>query len=236
MNWRKWFGLILVSVSAAVLSLLLIPPLIAADPSPHPPSLQKIPLALRIKIEPQVLKELASGEKTTYIVHLTQQADLAPAQRIQEKLTRRQAVVSSLQAAAERSQRGIRAYLDGQQASGRVEGYIPFWVFNGLAVTGDLETLLALAAQPEVEMIRANHRHQLPNPKLKVQNPNFQPPTSNLQSPAGVEHRPGAGRSGVERFRHHRARGGGGQRGHRRGLHPPRPAKPISWRRWGSRV
>ena len=173
MTRRKWFGLILVTI----LSLLLIPSLIAADPLPHSPTLQKIPLALRVKIEPQVLKELASGEKTTYIVHLTQQADLTPAQRIQGKLTRRQAVVSSLQAMAERSQRSIRAYLNGQQASGHVEEYIPFWVFNGLAVTGDLETLLSLAARPEVDAIRANHTHQLPNPKPKIQ-----PPTSNLQS------------------------------------------------------
>ncbi len=186
MTWRKWFGLILI----AVLSLVLIPSLIAADPSPEPPSLQKIPLALRIKIEPQVLKELASGEKTTYIVHLTQQADLAPAQRIQEKLTRRQAVVSSLQAVAERSQRGLRAYLDGQQASGHVEGYVPFWVFNGLAVTGDLETLLALAARPEVEMIRANYTHQLPNPK-----PNTQYPIPNQWS--GTSPRCGPIRCGV---------------------------------------
>jgi hypothetical protein len=167
MTWRKWFSLIFL----AVLPLLLIPSPIAANPLPDPPPLQKIPLALRVKIEPQVLKELATGKKTTYIVHLTQQADLAPAQRIQEKLTRRQAVVSSLQAVAERSQRGIRAYLDGQQASGHVEGYVPFWVFNGLAVTGDLETLLALAARPEVERIRANHRHQLPDPHPPLLSP-----------------------------------------------------------------
>ena len=175
MTWRKWFGLIVL----AVLPLLLIPSLIiiAADPSPPPPSLQKIPLPLRVKIEPQVLKELASGEQTTYIAHLTQQADLTPARRIQEKLTRRQVVASSLQAVAERSQRGIRTYLDEQQSSGRVEGYTPFWVFNGLAVTGDLETLLALAARPEVEMIRANHKHQLPNPI-----PNTQYPIPNTQS------------------------------------------------------
>ena len=180
MTWRIRLGLILLTA----LPLLLIPSLIAADPSPDPPAIQKIPLALRVKIEPQVLKELASSDKTTYLVYLTQQADLAAAQRIQEKLTRRQTVVSSLQTVAERSQRGIRAYLDRQRILGHVEDYIPFWAFNGLAVTSDLETLLALAARPEVEMIRANHRHQLPNPKFKVQNPtsNLQPPTSNLQS------------------------------------------------------
>ncbi|HID86658.1 MAG TPA: hypothetical protein EYP55_04680, partial [Anaerolineae bacterium] len=171
MTWRKWLGLVLI----VVLPLLLIPSLTAAGSTSDAPPLQKIPFALRVKIEPQVLKELASKEKTTYIVHLTQQADLAPARRIKAKLSRRQAVVSTLQAVAERSQREIRAYLDRQQASGHVEEYIPFWVFNGLAVTGDLDTCLALAARPEVEMIRANHTHQLPNP-------NFQPPTSNLQS------------------------------------------------------
>ena len=179
MTWRKWFGLILI----AVLSLVLIPSLIiAADPPPDQPSIQKVPLALRIKIEPQVLKELDSSQKTTYIVYLTQQADLTPARRIQEKLARRQAVVSSLQAVAERSQWGIRAYLDGQQASGHVEAYISFWVFNGLAVTGDLETLLTLAARPEVEKIRANHKHQLPNPNVKRETSNVKRETSNPQS------------------------------------------------------
>jgi len=126
MNWQKWFGLIVL----AALPLLLIPSPIAANPPPTPPSIQKIPLSLRVKIEPQVLKELDSGEKTTYLVHLTQQADLALMQRIQEKSSRRLAVVSSLQAVAERSQRGVRAYLDGQRTSGHVEGYTPFWVFK----------------------------------------------------------------------------------------------------------
>jgi subtilisin family serine protease len=131
---------------------------------------------------------LASGKKTTYLVYLKEQADLAPAQRIQEKLARRQSVVSSLQAVAERSQRGLRAYLDKQRASGHVEGYIPFWVFNGLAVTGDLETLLALAARPEVEMIRANHKHQLPNPKSKIQNSKSKIQNPNLQSPISTQY------------------------------------------------
>ncbi|MFQ6059402.1 MAG: S8 family serine peptidase, partial [Anaerolineae bacterium] len=163
MTWRKWFGLVLV----AVLPLLLIPALTAAGPTPSTPPLQKIAPALRLKIEPLVLKELASGEKVTYIVHLTQQADLAPARRIKGKIPRRQAVASRLQAVAERSQRDIRAYLDQQQALGKVESYLPFWVFNGLAVTGDLDTLLALAARPEVKAIRANHVRHLPKPAME---------------------------------------------------------------------
>ena len=156
------------------------------------------------KIEPLVLKELAEAAegssegkvaedgKTTYIVYLKEQADLGPAQLMAAKLARRQTVVSALQATAQRTQADIVAYLEQQKAAGKVEDYTSYWIFNGLAVTGDLETLLALAARPEVEKIRANHKHQLPNPKLKIQNQtsnlqsptsNFQPPTSNFQPP-----------------------------------------------------
>jgi uncharacterized repeat protein (TIGR01451 family) len=201
----------------SVLLISLLFPLLAAFTKAAPPTselgtLTPSPLSdvapeVLTKIEPLVLKQLtgaseagperangssrgevARDRKTTYLVYLKEQADLAPAQRILEKLARRQSVVSSLQAVAERSQRGLRAYLDKQRASGHVEGYTPFWVFNGLAVTGDLETLLALAARPEVEMIRANHKHQLPNPKSKIQNSKFKIQNPNLQSPISTQY------------------------------------------------
>ncbi len=210
------------------LNLLLIPLLFsflliltrAAPPPPEPGASADMAPAVRTKIEPLVLKELAEASwsseskvaedgKTTYIVYLREQADLTPAQLVTAKLARRQTVVSALQATAQRTQADIVAYLDQQKSASKVTDYTSYWVFNGLAVTGDLETLLTLAARPEVERIRANHRHQLPNPKLKIQSPNFklqtpnlqypisniQPPTSNLQPPiSGMEHRPGEGR------------------------------------------
>jgi uncharacterized repeat protein (TIGR01451 family) len=129
--------------------------------------------------------QVAEEGKTTYIVYLKEQADLrhvlslveGPAQLMATKLARRQAVVSALQATAQRTQADIVAYLEQQKAAGKVTDYTSYWVFNGLAVTGDLETLLALAARPEVEKIRANHKHQLPNPKT-----NSQYPIANSQS------------------------------------------------------
>ncbi len=86
---------------------------------------------------------------------------LRPEQAAAIRLARRQAAVAALQATATRSQSAIRAYLDAQQVAGHVSRIIPFWIFNGLAVTGDLETVLALAARPEVEIIRANHHRIL---------------------------------------------------------------------------
>ncbi|MGA9348789.1 MAG: S8 family serine peptidase, partial [Anaerolineae bacterium] len=140
-----------------------------------------------------MLKELAEASgsseskvaregKTTYIVYLKEQADLRPAQLMATKLSRRQTAVSALQATARQAQAGIVAYLEQQKSAGRVTDYSSYWVFNGLAVTGDLETLLALATRPEVERIRANHRYQIPNSKSKIQNPKSELPISNLQT------------------------------------------------------
>ncbi len=79
-------------------------------------------------------------------------------------LARKRAVVETLQSTAQRTQRDIRAFLERQKAAGHVSEYLPFWVFNGLAVTGDAQTLYALAARPDVAKIRANHVRRLPKP------------------------------------------------------------------------
>jgi len=114
--------------------------------------------------EPSESKIADGEEKTTYIVYLREQADLRPTQLMTAKLARRQAVVSALQATAQQTQADTVAYLEQQKSVGKVAEYTSYWVFNGLAVTGDLETLLALAARPEVDAIRANHRRELPRP------------------------------------------------------------------------
>jgi uncharacterized repeat protein (TIGR01451 family) len=145
-----------------------------------------------LKIEPSFLKEATQAKdgEITFLVYLEEEAPLATAQEERDKLARRQRVVSALQETAARTQRGIRAYLEQQRAMGKVKDYTPYWVFNGLAVTSDLETLLALATRPEVRIIRADHKHQLQNLNFKLQTSNvkrqtsnFQPPTPNIQSP-----------------------------------------------------
>jgi uncharacterized repeat protein (TIGR01451 family) len=128
-----------------------------ADWQPPPPLAPEI---LR-RIEPPLLKELAEGEEkiVPFIVYLREEADLAAATAGRVSASeRRQAVIMALQATAERSQGELRSYLDGQQAHGKVARYTPYWIFNGLAVEGDRETLLALAARPEVKIIRADRK------------------------------------------------------------------------------
>jgi len=186
-------------LTAWLLSSLLMAFTRAAPPPPEPWAAASSPPAdlapeMWTKIEPLVLKELAAASwssdskvaqdgKTTYVVYLKEQADLRPAQLMAAELARRQAVVSALQATAQRTQVDIVAYLEQQKSAGQVTDYTSYWIFNGLAVTGDLETLFALAARPEVEIIRANHKHQIQNPKLKVQTSNVKRETSSVQYP-----------------------------------------------------
>ncbi len=62
--------------------------------------------------------------------------------------------VRALQALAERTQAPIRALLEAERAAGRVESYTPFWIFNGIAVRARPDVLRALAARPEVALVR----------------------------------------------------------------------------------
>ncbi len=142
-------------LAALVLVCASTPALVVADAPPSSSQSEPLPLvqgdgAGLAKIEPLVLKELQEKGTTTYLVYLREKADLTAAQAHPTELSRRQAVVSSLQATAARSQASVLSFLEQQQASGRVKDVTSFWVFNGLAVTGDRTTVLALAARPDV--------------------------------------------------------------------------------------
>ncbi len=161
-----WLILLLVGLSF-LRPLPALAPAQAAPPSPLAPAVMR-------KIEPTLLKEALrtnerclalskcqAPEKLPFIVYLEEEANLSAAMAGVGAAERRQAVVATLRATAERSQGGLRSYLAGQQARGAVESYNPYWIFNGLAVRGDLETLLALAARPEVKIIRADRKRYL---------------------------------------------------------------------------
>ncbi|MFQ5856602.1 MAG: S8 family serine peptidase [Anaerolineae bacterium] len=123
------------------------------------------PAILR-KIEPDLLKAALEQRETPrrFLVHLRQpDLDLAALQSLPAP-ARRRAIVDRLQETAATSQQAVRAYLSKAQTDGRVVEYKSFWIFNGLAVTGDFSTLIELASRPEVEMIRADRKHWLPEP------------------------------------------------------------------------
>ena len=136
-------------------------PVGAGPPTPQGASLPSTPL--RAKIEPRLLKQALSApdEPLRFIVHLREQADLGPAAREPGRIARRRWVVQALQDTARRSQLSIQAYLSARQVTGRVRSFTPYWIFNGLAVIGDAETLLELAQRPEVEIIRLDRRRRL---------------------------------------------------------------------------
>ena len=117
-------------------------------------------------VEPQLLKELAAKDETSFIVHLREKADLSPARQVEEKLARRQAVVETLQTTAERSQQGLITLLSELRATGHVDAMQPLWVVNAIVVTGDMEALKTMAERPEVERIRADHVRRLPDPSI----------------------------------------------------------------------
>ena len=134
----------------------------AAGASSH----QELPLALRRKIDPDLLRAVLENPQGPhrFLVHLSTPdlTDIAKAPLT--RLQRRRAVVERLRRTAEASQRELRALLAKRQAEGHVLRYKSFWVFNGFAVTADGATLLELAARPEVKHLRADRKHWLPEP------------------------------------------------------------------------
>jgi uncharacterized repeat protein (TIGR01451 family) len=142
-------------------------------PTPSPPEVPPIPPDVLHKIEPALLKQLdqlKEDGKVTFLVHLKEKAPLEtiPLTGLSVQ-ARRQAVVTALQSTAKSSQAGLRAYLSQQETRGRVVSHTPYWVFNGLAVTGDRETLFDLAMRPEVELIRADHKRYLEDERSGVE-------------------------------------------------------------------
>lgn len=179
---RRCRFLVLIAFSIALLSLTVAAqPLDSPSEKPALPegghkqahfAISSIPPGVRLKIEPQLLKEFlgtpstagpakafsaASGIQRTFLVHLRERADLHPVMLMGDKQERRQATITRLQETARRTQGPVLSYLAARSAEGKVTDIESYWIFNGLAVTADLGTLLELAARLDVEMIRANH-------------------------------------------------------------------------------
>jgi subtilisin family serine protease len=115
----------------------------------------------------QKLQKLAQGEKLAVIVELDTQAK--PLQAISKmpgapRRAKARAVVEALRSMADQNQGPLREHLQNQQAAGAAERIIPFWVFNGFAVTATEPLIRSLASRPEVREIRLDI--QIPVPSL----------------------------------------------------------------------
>ncbi len=104
------------------------------------------------RIDPQLSAATAATDSSTdFLVFLGDQADLSAAYAISDWAQRGQYVYQTLHDHAERSQADLRALLDARGVT-----YTPLWIVNALAVHGAAADVTALAARPEVAMLRAN--------------------------------------------------------------------------------
>ena len=112
-----------------------------------PTQAQSIP-----KVDPLISVEMAAAPngQARFLVYLAERADLSLARTLATEAQRGQWVYQRLQQTAQTSQADLITYLDQQQARGHVSAYRSFWIFNGLVVTADQETLQALADRSDV--------------------------------------------------------------------------------------
>jgi uncharacterized repeat protein (TIGR01451 family) len=105
-------------------------------------------------------KEQTLPRQTRFLVHLQAQTDFQDL-GVQAQATlaeRRATVADKLLSTARATQAPVKAVLDRGVERGTVAGYMPFYVFNGFAVQGDLNTVFELAARADVARLSANYR------------------------------------------------------------------------------
>jgi subtilase family serine protease len=114
----------------------------------------------------QRLKKLPPGERLAVIVELNDQAKPAEVLSGMRGVGRRdkaRAVANALRNIADKHQGPLKAHLKEQEALGAAERVIPFWIFNGFAVTGPESLIRDLASRPDVREVRLDIRIPLPS-------------------------------------------------------------------------
>ena len=129
------------------------------------------PQATAAQIDPQtkISAELAqqledSDDPIRFIIYMTDQLDLDFDRLPEAELSRREAIVNSLQSTARKSQRQILPQLELMQTQNRIRRVQPFWITNAIAAEGDADTILTLAKHPAVGKIDLNHQNTMIRP------------------------------------------------------------------------
>ncbi len=144
---------------AALLAALAAAPFTATAAPPLPGN-----------VDPTLLKA-ALQDKTgslRFVVELRAQADLLSLQVAASsspggqaaRQARTAAVVSALRRTAADSQAPLLVELEAGRTAGRVRSYESLWIVNAVAVEADRDTLLAVAARPEVRFVRLDRWRQ----------------------------------------------------------------------------
>ncbi|HEU5284373.1 MAG TPA: hypothetical protein VFU53_11200, partial [Burkholderiales bacterium] len=93
-----------------------------------------------------------AGDKLRVIVQMKEQAKAAELARAAPKGPRKaklKALVAGLKDKARRHQAEVHAELERERTLGRVDRVVPFWVFNGFAVTANPAAIRKLAARDD---------------------------------------------------------------------------------------
>jgi hypothetical protein len=114
-----------------------------------------------VKMDDALLSQLQGDPAApiTVMVRLGGQADLSGAAELANRSERGAYVYHTLQAFANQRQASIRAFLDGEQRAGNVLSYRPFFIFNGLAVTGWPDTIWEIALRDDVQAVTAEQTY-----------------------------------------------------------------------------
>jgi hypothetical protein len=115
------------------------------------------------KIDRKLMAALTESEDAVapFFIVLGERADVKPAQHIADHAARGQFAVQALQATANRSQAGVRGFLNGHKVD-----YVPFWIENKIFVrAGSLELARELAQRPEVVALLPEVFYSVPAPQ-----------------------------------------------------------------------
>jgi subtilisin family serine protease len=124
----------------------------SARPGPRPALAQPSDAGWQAKVDPWVLARASEG-RADFLVFLSDQADLAGAEKLATKAEKGAWVFRRLSDAARSSQPPVLAALDALGAKHR-----SFWVANMIQVEGGLATVAAMANRSDVARVSANPR------------------------------------------------------------------------------
>lgn len=121
-----------------------------------PPTLSAL---MQQKADPWVVKKLADGSTSEFLVVLPEQADLSGAAQFTDKTARGQWVFETLRDNAKRSQASLLTWLAARGVEHR-----PFWVANMVLVRADAAVANELAKRVDVARLAANPNVRMPSP------------------------------------------------------------------------
>src|SRR5205809_210898 len=144
MTLRRSWWLLLALFCIPLTSLFAHPPpdARAASPASAPAQATPIPPDVARKLEPALLKQILE-DKNGVIPFIAQ---LAPSDlntsATPSRAEQRRALVTKLQAHAERTQRDVCALLDARERNGKANTIRAFWLTNAIAARADRQSIL----------------------------------------------------------------------------------------------